>query len=230
LIVALDVPDRAAALRLVEELTGLVGMFKVGSQLFTAEGPGIVREIVDAGERVFLDLKYHDIPNTVAGAAEAAARLGVSIFNVHALGGFEMMQAAARAVSHQGAVWVNRPAVLAVTVLTSLDQSGLADVGIQSDMDSEVIRLATLARDAGLDGVVASPREIRLIRESVAKEEFVILTPGVRPAWSESGDQKRIATPRDAIRDGADFIVLGRAITSTTDPRAAARRILDEIS
>jgi orotidine-5'-phosphate decarboxylase len=229
-VVALDVADRDSALRLVEQLSGMVGMFKIGSQLFTAEGPGLVREIVEAGERVFLDLKFHDIPNTVAGAARSAARLGVSIFNVHALGGVEAMRAATRAVADRDILWITRPAVLGVTVLTSMDEENLADVGIRYDVSAEVVRLASLARDAGLDGVVASPQEIGLIREYVAREGFIILAPGIRPAWSESNDQKRIATPLDAIRGGADFIVVGRAITGSNHPRTAAERILEEIS
>jgi orotidine-5'-phosphate decarboxylase len=230
LIVALDVPDRASALTLVEQLSGLVGMFKIGSQLFTAEGPDLVREIVRGGEKVFLDLKFHDIPNTVAGAVESAARLGVSILNVHTLGGSEMMRAAAHAVGDRGLLWITRPAVLGVTVLTSMDKADLADVGIPSDLSAEVVRLANLAQDSGLDGIVASPHEIRLIRECITAERFIILTPGIRPAWSSKGDQKRIATPADAIRDGADFIVIGRAITDSDNPRAAAERILEEIN
>lgn len=230
LIIALDVQGRDDALRLVERLAGAVGMFKIGSQLFTAEGPQLVREIVASGERVFLDLKFHDIPNTVAGAVESAARLGVSILNVHTLGGSEMMRAAGHAVGDRGLLWITRPAVLGVTVLTSMDKADLADVGISSDLSSEVVRLATLARDSGLDGIVASPHEIRLIRECITAERFIILTPGIRPEWVEKGDQKRIATPASAIRDGADFIVIGRAVTDSADPRAAVDRILDEIS
>ncbi len=229
LVVALDVPDRDSALRLVEQLSGAVGMFKIGSQLFTAEGPQLVREIVSAGERAFLDLKFHDIPNTVAGAVESAARLGVSILNVHTLGGAEMMRAAAHAAGERGLLWITRPAVLGVTVLTSMDKTDLADVGITSELGPEVVRLAALAQDSGLDGIVASPHEIRLIRECITAERFIILTPGIRPAWFEHGDQKRIATPADAIRDGADFIVVGRAITDSPAPRAAAERILEEI-
>src|SRR5438132_4226547 len=229
LVVALDVPDRDSAMPLVEQVSGLVGMFKIGSQLFTAEGPELVRELVASGERVFLDLKFHDIPNTVSGAVESAARLGVSILNVHTLGGSEMMRAAAHAVGDRGLLWITRPAVLGVTVLTSMDRADLADVGITSDLSSEVVRLATLARDSGLDGIVASPHEIRLIRECITAERFIILTPGIRPARFEHGDQKRIATPADAIRDGADFIVVGRAITDSPEPRAAAERILEEI-
>jgi orotidine-5'-phosphate decarboxylase len=229
LIVALDEPGRDSALRLVERLSGTVGMFKIGSQLFTAEGPELVRQIISSGERVFLDLKFHDIPNTVAGAVESAAKLGVSILNVHTLGGSEMMRAAAHAVGDRGLLWITRPAVLGVTVLTSMDRADLADVGITSDLSSEVVRLAALARDSGLDGIVASPHEIRLIRECITAERFIILTPGIRPAWSDKADQKRIATPAAAIRDGADYLVIGRAITDSPDPRAAAERILEEI-
>jgi orotidine-5'-phosphate decarboxylase len=243
IVVALDVADRDSALSLVEKLSGLVGMFKIGKQLFTAEGPGLVREIIAAGEKVFLDLKYHDIPNTVAGAAQSAAQLGVSIFNVHALGGSEMMRAVV-AFQNQNPYLhddedplqpaartsATRPAVLGVTVLTSMNDLSLAEVGIALNADEMVVRLATLARDAGLDGVVASPKEIRLIRERVASKNFIILTPGIRPLWSASGDQKRVATPADALRDGADFMVIGRAITDGKDPRANAERILEEIS
>jgi orotidine-5'-phosphate decarboxylase len=229
LVIALDVPGRHEALRLVERLSGLVGMFKIGNQLFTAEGPELVRDIVKAGERVFLDLKFHDIPNTVAGAVESAAKLGVSIINVHTLGGTEMMRAAAHAVGDRGLLWITRPAVLGVTVLTSMDKSDLADVGITSDLRGEVVRLAALARDSGLDGIVASPHEIRLIRECITAENFIILTPGIRPAWSAKSDQKRVATPADAIRDGADFLVIGRTVTDSNDPRGTVERILDEI-
>lgn len=228
IVVALDVADRKSALALVEQLSGLVGMFKIGKQLFTAEGPDLVREIVAAGERVFLDLKFHDIPNTVAGASESAARLGVSLFNVHALGGSEMMRAAARATQKLDAP--ARPAVLGVTVLTSMNDADLAEVGISDHADEMVVRLARLALEAGLDGVVASPREIIMIRERVASENFIILTPGIRPAWSATGDQKRIATPSEAVRDGADYLVIGRAITDSKEPRAAGERILEELS
>jgi orotidine-5'-phosphate decarboxylase len=250
IVVALDVSDRDSALRLVETLSGLVGMFKIGKQLFTAEGPELVREIVSAGEKVFLDLKYHDIPNTVAGAAQSASRLGVTLFNVHALGGSEMMRAASEAVqsrrtnsarlqedsapatgdaADQADQSVSlRPAILGVTVLTSMNDASLAEVGIAHSAEEMVLRLAALARDAGLDGVVASPKEIRLIREQVAKENFIVLTPGIRPAWSASGDQKRIATPLEALRDGADYLVIGRAITDGA-VRANAERILEEI-
>jgi len=251
IIVALDVRNRASALNLIERLSGLVTIFKIGSELFTAEGPGLVREVVDSGVGVFLDLKFHDIPNTVAGACASAARLGVSILNVHALGGEEMMRAAARSVAESwgvgevspdtpggnfpgplslGSGQGRRPAVIAVTVVTSMDEESLHQVGIGSPVQEEVVRLATLARDAGLDGVVASPNEIEIIRERVARDRFMIVTPGVRPAWAESGDQKRIATPAEAVRRGADFIVIGRPITASPDPRAAAERIIEEIA
>jgi orotidine-5'-phosphate decarboxylase len=230
IVVALDVPNRDAALSLVEQLTGLVGMFKIGKQLFTAEGPQLVREIVAGGERVFLDLKFHDIPNTVAGAAQSANQLGVSLFNVHALGGSEMLRAAVQAIKNQPATQTARAKILGVTVLTSMDDACLAEIGILHKADEMVVRLATLARIAGLDGVVASPREIRLIREQIASDNFIILTPGIRPAWSASGDQKRVATPAEALRDGADYLVIGRAITDAKEPRAAAERILEEIS
>jgi orotidine-5'-phosphate decarboxylase len=230
LIVALDVPDRGAALRLVEQLSGLVGMFKIGSQLFTAEGPSLIREIIGFGERVFLDLKFHDIPNTVARAVEAAARMGVSIVNVHALGGGEMMRGAAQALRDWGILWIGRPAILGVTVLTSLDRESIDEIGIKYDVSAEVVRLSALAQESGLDGVIASPSEIRLVREYVAAEEFLILTPGVRPAGSEIEDQKRTATPAEAIRLGADLIVVGRPITANPQPRAAAERILEEMS
>jgi orotidine-5'-phosphate decarboxylase len=230
LIVALDVSERDSALRIVEALSGLAGMFKIGSHLFTAEGPALVREIISSGERVFLDLKFHDIPNTVAHAVESASRLGISLVNVHALGGGEMMQAAAGAVAGRGILWIGRPAVLGVTVLTSMNQSILSDVGVSYDVNGEVVKLAALARESGLDGVVASPQEINLIREYVASEEFLVVVPGVRPAWADSGDQRRVATPAEAVRAGADFIVVGRPILADRDPRAAAERILNEIN
>ncbi|HKV42089.1 MAG TPA: orotidine-5'-phosphate decarboxylase [Blastocatellia bacterium] len=244
LIVALDVADRAAALELVEKLNGLVAYFKIGSQLFAAEGPDLVRE-VSAGARVFLDLKFHDIPNTVAGAVTSACHLGVSLLNVHGLGGTEMMRAAHRAAAGTwrgnnsspgvleagtGDAGTSTPKVIAVTVLTSTDEHGLAEIGVAPEVDAEVVRLAALARDASLDGVVASPREIRIIRERVAAKPFLIVTPGVRPQWAEVGDQKRISTPGEAISDGADYIVVGRPITASRDPKAAAAQILEEIA
>jgi orotidine-5'-phosphate decarboxylase len=231
IVVALDVPDRTSALKLVETLSGHVGMFKVGLELFTSEGPSLVREIIATGERIFLDLKFHDIPNTVEQATAAATRLGASILDVHALGGAEMMRAASRAVAQNAASnrSLQRPQLLGITVLTSMSESDLEQVGVASDMTSAVVRLARLARESGLDGVVASPQEIRIIREQVASERFIIVTPGIRPAWSARADQKRVATPAAAFRDGADYVVIGRAITTAADPRGAALRIIDEI-
>jgi len=230
LIVALDVDSEERALNLVDELKAIVKIFKVGSELFTSAGPEIIEKILAQGSSIFLDLKFHDIPNTVAKAARAAARLGVSIFNVHALGGYEMMKTTMEAVNDEAKILrIDRPKVLAVTILTSMDEEKLKTIGIDEDVETQVLRLANLAKDAGLDGVIASPREIKLIRKNFGKD-FVIITPGVRPAWASSDDQRRIAAPREAIRDGADHIVVGRPIIEAKDPTEAARRILEEIS
>jgi orotidine-5'-phosphate decarboxylase len=230
LIVALDVETRASALELVDQLKGLVGMFKIGSQLFTAEGPELVREIVGRGERVFLDLKFHDIPSTVAKAGIEATRLGVSMFNVHATGGAEMMRAVAEAVRETAErEGMTRPLILAVTVLTSLWPKDLEQVFIAEKIDRVVTGLAQLAADGGLDGVVSSAQEALLIRHKVTKPGFVILTPGIRPAWAEAQDQKRVLTPAEALQEGADYIVVGRPVTQSDDPPAAARRIISEI-
>jgi orotidine-5'-phosphate decarboxylase len=204
-------------------LRGEVGMFKIGKQLFTAEGPDVVREIQAWGEKVFLDLKFHDIPNTVAGAVESAVRLGVSLVNVHASGGPAMMQAAAKAAHGSGT------RVLGVTVLTSLGAPDLAKVGFSEPPDRLVVRLARLALEAGLDGVVAAPTEISLLRAELGPK-FLILTPGIRLPDAESHDQIRIATPRQAIEDGADYIVVGRPITGAQDPPATARQIVGQAS
>ena len=229
LVVALDVETGAHALELVESLRGSVGMFKVGKQLFTAEGPELVRRIVELGERVFLDLKYHDIPATVSKACVEATRLGVAMLNVHASGGREMLREAARAVAE---VATNegreRPILLAVTVLTSLDDSLLAEVGVDGGAAAQVVRLARLAEACGIDGVVASPLEIRLIRSEIEDDAFVILTPGIRPAGGDAGDQRRVTTPADAVAAGADYLVVGRPITSAPDPRRAAEAIVRE--
>jgi orotidine-5'-phosphate decarboxylase len=222
LIVALDVPGADAAADLVEHLRGAVGLFKVGSQLFTAVGPGFVRSLTARGDRVFLDLKYHDIPNTVAHAVEAAGRLGVSLATVHGLGGREMLEAAVGA----------RPAglrLLAITVLTSHTAQSLASVGIGAPLDEQVRRLALLARDAGVDGVVASPHEVAAIRAACGPA-FLVVTPGIRPAGATLGDQARAATPAAALRAGADYLVVGRPITEAADPRAAAEAIGRELA
>ncbi len=230
LVVALDVESGAEAIALVERLSGTVGMFKVGKQLFTAEGPALVREIVGRGERVFLDLKYHDIPATVAKACVEGTRLGVSILNVHAAGGRQMLTEAVKAVDAVCASEnLERPLLLAVTVLTSMDDENLAETGVAGTAAEQVVRLASLARDCGLDGVVASPLEIELIRRDVAREPFAILTPGIRPAGDAKGDQKRVLTPAEAVAAGATFLVVGRPITAAADAKAAAQRIAAEM-
>ena len=230
LIVALDVETAAEARRLVHTLKGIAGMFKIGSQLFTAAGPDFVREVVSSGERVFLDLKFHDIPNTVAAAGVEATRIGVSIFNIHAAGGSEMMRRTVDAVSECAASEnIERPLVIAVTVLTSTDAATLTEVGYDSPPDSLVERLALLAEASKVDGVVASPREVRLIRSAVKNQQFVVITPGVRPEAAVLADQKRVATPREAIDAGADYIVVGRPILEAADPAGAAQEIIDEI-
>ncbi len=231
LIVALDVDSANYARDLVKVLRGVVGMFKVGSQLFAAAGPEIVREIVKSGSRVFLDLKFHDIPNTVLSAGIEATRLGVSIFNVHALGGKEMMQRTADAVTEVAAAeGLERPSVIAVTVLTSADAATLAETGISSDPNAQVLRLSLLAASSGMDGVVASPHEIIQVRSAIQSRGFIIVTPGVRPAETAFDDQKRVMTPAEAIRAGADYIVVGRPITRAVDPALAATRIVAEMA
>lgn len=230
LIVALDVETASEARRLTSALRGMVGMFKIGSQLFTAAGPDLVREIVRSGERVFLDLKYHDIPNTVACAAVEATRLGVSIFNLHAAGGGEMMRHTANAVAECAASeGLNRSLIIAVTVLTSANTATLAEVGYGLEPEELVQRLALLAEACGLDGVVASPREVAIIRSVVKKPEFIVVTPGVRPTGSALFDQKRVTTPREAMMTGADYVVVGRPILDAPDPAQAARQIIAEM-
>jgi orotidine-5'-phosphate decarboxylase len=230
LIVALDVDSLAQAERLAERLEGLVRRFKIGSQLFTAGGPAAVEAIQKRGAEVFLDLKYHDIPNTVAGAAREAARLGVFMFNVHASGGLAMMKAAADGAAAAAVeLSVRRPLAIAVTVLTSLDRAALhRELGVASSVEGHVLHLSELAREAGLDGTVASPVEIAAIRRSLGAA-WVIVTPGVRPAGSAAGDQSRVATPGAAARAGAHYLVVGRPITGAPDPAAAAAAILEEI-
>jgi len=226
LIVALDTPDLAAAETLVERLGGVVSHFKVGSVLFTAAGPAAVEMVRKRGGRVFLDLKYHDIPATVTGAVEAAVRLGVGLLTVHASGGAAMLRAAAAAA---GAAGRDRPQVVAVTVLTSLDRAALhRELGVPIAVEGQVVHLAALAREAGCDGVVASPREAGRLR-AILGPAAVIVTPGIRPAGGSADDQARIATPAIAVRAGADYLVVGRPITGAADPAAAAAAILAEI-
>jgi orotidine-5'-phosphate decarboxylase len=235
LLVALDVESRARAVTLADALRGTVGGFKIGSRLFTSEGPSIVRALVEKGDRVFLDLKFHDIPNTVAQAVAAATSLGVWMVNVHASGGTKMMQAA-RDAARETAVraGVTPPLVLAVTVLTSMNAAALNEVGIASvPVLDQVTRLAELTRTAGLDGVVASPLETAAIRKRCGRE-FVIVTPGIRggggAAATGKDDQERTMGPREAIAAGASYIVVGRPIIAAPDPRAAAELIADEIT
>jgi len=222
LIVALDVADARAALALVDKLAGRVGMFKVGTQLFTSAGPELVRRLIGAGERIFLDLKYHDIPNTVAGAVRAAGQLGVSLVDVHALGGGPMIAAAHHALGSNGA------RLIAVTLLTSHDQAGLEAIGIAGSPADAGLRLARLAQSAGAQGVVTSPHEVEGIRRACGPG-FLIVTPGIRPSGAEPGDQARFATPSAALKSGADFMVVGRPILAAPDPVAAAEAIVQEL-
>ncbi len=230
IVLALDIDNDAEALDLVAELKEAVGMFKVGHQLFTAYGPDIVRRIIGQGGKVFLDLKYHDIPNTVAKASAEAVKLGVSIFNVHALGGHDMMRAAADAARDAAEKHgLPVPTVLAVTVLTSMDEKSLRrELKITRSLQREVSHLARMAQRAGMHGVVASPQEIKLLRRAV-RAPFVILTPGVRPAWAATDDQKRIMTPAAAVAAGADFLVIGRPVLKAANRREAVGKIVNEI-
>jgi orotidine-5'-phosphate decarboxylase len=222
LIVALDVPSVAEADALAERLAGHVGLFKVGSQLFSAGGIEVVRRLIARGERVFLDLKYHDIPNTVAGAVAAAGQLGVTLVDVHALGGSAMIAAAAKAKTSPDL------RLLAITILTSHDAATLAELGLAGSVPEAVVRLARLAQKAGADGVVASPHEVPLIREACGKD-FLVVTPGIRPQGANLGDQARAATPAAAIAAGSDHVVVGRPILEARDPAAAADAIVAEI-
>ena len=227
--VALDTPDLERAAGLARAVGPWVGGLKIGKELFTAQGPDGVRAVA-GGEPLFLDLKFHDIPNTVAGALRASLRLRPAIVNLHAAGGRAMMEAAAEAV-REGAEDLDqpRPLLLAVTLLTSLDDDDLAEIGMAGPSDQAVVRLARLAQACGLDGVVCSPREIAALRQACGPA-FKLLVPGIRPEWAASGDQKRTMTPAEALAAGADYLVIGRPITGADDPAAAARRIAEELS
>lgn len=229
LIFALDVDGFSEAENWVEKLRENVGVFKVGKQLFTRCGPDVIKMIRDHGGEVFLDLKYHDIPNTVAKAAVEACKLGVKIFNVHALGGLEMMRKAVEEVNaYCAAASIKRPMMLAVTILTSATEETLREIGIDRSVDEMVSRLAKLAKDAGFDGVVASPQEVAMIRAACG-DDFAIVTPGIRPIFAALDDQKRVTTPADAIAAGATALVIGRPISAAADPLEAAGKILTEI-
>lgn len=225
IIVALDYPDAAAARAFVARVRPESCRLKVGKELFVAAGPAFVGELVARGFAVFLDLKFHDIPNTVAQACKAAARLGVWMTNVHASGGPRMLAAAREALEGLS----ERPLLIAVTVLTSMGDDELHAIGVDDDAPSQVARLARLTRDAGLDGVVCSAREAPMLRREMG-ESFSLVTPGIRPAGSASGDQTRVLTPLDAVRAGADYLVIGRPITQAAEPLEALRRIAEEIS
>lgn len=228
LLIALDVDSRARALALADELGQAAGAFKIGSRLFTSEGPEVVRARAERGSRVFLDLKYHDIPSVVAGAVRAATELGVWMLTVHASGGRDMLKAAAETAREAA----NGPIVVVVTVLTSLDEAGLERIGVRRAVEDQVDRLAALAQDAGVDGVVASPLEIERIRARYGPD-FAIVTPGIRGRHAEGAgedDQARTSSAGDAVRAGADYIVVGRPIIGAASPRAAAEAICLEIA
>jgi orotidine-5'-phosphate decarboxylase len=234
LVVALDFDSLSTAVNFAKQVADLVGMFKVGSQLFTSAGPEAVRRVAELGAGVFLDLKFHDIPNTVAGAVLASAALpGVQLVNVHALGGTAMMRAASQAVSAGVPMGADRTRLLAVTILTSMDGKAIREVGLRGAPGTRALQLAKLAEKAGVDGVVASVEEAKAIRKACGRE-FLIVTPGVRPKdlglGKRKDDQSRTATPREAIKAGADFLVVGRPILAARDPRAAVEEIVCEIA
>ena len=221
IIVALDVPTRDRALALVKELAGTISFYKVGLQLYTADGPAIVRELLAQGAKVFLDLKLNDIPNTVAGAVKSAAALGVQMLTIHLGGGAEMIRAAVAASTE-------KMSILGVTVLTSANAETLRETGINDQVPNQVLRLAKLGAANGVRAIVASPQEISGLRSELG-DQIKIVTPGVRPGWSEAGDQKRTMTPRDAIAAGANYLVIGRPITAHPSPREAITKILAEL-
>jgi len=228
LLVALDVPDEGAAGAILSRIGDGARGVKVGKQLFVAAGPALVRSLVESGRRVFLDLKFHDIPNTVAGATREAVKLGTAFVDVHACGGREMMRAAADAAADEAAKrGTPRPRMLAVTVLTSLDAHALRETGVGATVEEQVLRLANLARESGMDGVVASPREIPVLRKEFGGD-FLIVTPGIRAAEARD-DQKRTLTAREAIGAGADYLVVGRPVIAAADPAAALAALVAEI-
>ena len=229
IIVALDVSTPEEVRILIDKLRPVIKIFKVGSELFTSCGVEAIDIVRRKGCRAFLDLKFHDIPNTVKKAAKAATKRGVYMLTIHALGGLKMMREAVEGSREEAArLHVEAPILLGVTVLTSLDQTDLASIGVKGTVKNEVVRLAQLAQEAGLNGIVASPNEVSEIRARV-KKDFIIVTPGVRPKWCLKSDQKRVATPKEALSRGSDYLVIGRPITASDDPREAAEKILEEI-
>lgn len=229
LIVALDRPTAEEALTIVKELKNNVSLFKVGLQLFTNEGPPVVRTILDHGVNVFLDLKLHDIPNTAAKAAIAAVRYGVFMLNLHCLGGRKMLSQVSKEVSEFCTIHsLNKPALIGVTILTSLNEDDIREIGISREMTEEVKNLSSIARESGFDGVVASPHEIQAIKNHCGKD-FLVVTPGIRPLWSRKNDQERVTTPAEAIKSGANYIVIGRPITGSSDKVEAAEKIIEEM-
>jgi orotidine-5'-phosphate decarboxylase len=221
IVVALDVATKSEAMRLVERLREQISFFKIGLQLYTAEGPEIVRAVTVNGAKVFLDLKLHDIPNTVARAVESASELGVQMLTIHLTGGSEMIRAAVAAKKGE-------MSILGVTVLTSSTQQTLDEIGIEEQLDRHVLRLGNLGIAAEIDGLIASPFETRFLRSELG-DKIKIVVPGVRPSWSEPGDQKRFMTPREAIEAGADYLVIGRPITADPNPKQALSKILEEL-
>jgi orotidine-5'-phosphate decarboxylase len=221
IIVALDVSTKKEAVALVDQLRDQISFFKIGLQLYTAEGPEIVRAVRATGANVFLDLKLHDIPNTVGRAVESASNLNVQILTIHLSGGVEMIQAA---IARKG-----KMSILGVTVLTSANEQTLRETGISDSLDQQVLRLAKLGVENRIDGIVTSPHEIKMLRAEVG-DKVMIVVPGIRPSWSEAGDQKRVMTPGEAIKACADYVVIGRPITAHPNPREAVAKILGELS
>lgn len=227
---AIDTTDLDHAIDLASKLSGVIGGAKLGKEFFAAHGPQGVRAVARVGMPIFLDVKYHDIPNTVAGAIRAVTPMGLKIVNVHAAGGIEMMKRAGDAAHESAAkAGVDAPWVIAVTILTSMDQNDLDDVGLKGPIEDRVVKLAELTQKAGLDGIVCSAREITPAR-SACGPDFKLITPGIRPAWAASDDQKRVVTPADAVAMGSDILVIGRPITKADDPVDAAQRIVAELS
>jgi len=229
IIVALDVPTTREALELADELGPVVGAFKIGKQLFVSEGPDVVRKLKETGAKIFLDLKFHDIPNTVAKAVQSAIDVGVDMLTVHTSGGSEMLTAAENASNEKAAMLgIDSPLILGVTVLTSMDDANLAELGIREGTQGQVVRLAKLAASSGLRGLVCSPQEIKILREELGNE-IQLVTPGIRSDSSPADDQKRTMSPAEAIKAGASWLVIGRPITLAENPRAAAIDILNSI-